>query len=92
MGKRTKKVGPTRGFGAKYGSTVRKRYADIVMKMRAPHQCPQCGFRKVKRQSVGVWKCRKCGFTFAGGAYIPVTKLGIVSKRAARSAQAEESA
>jgi len=91
MGKRTKKVGPTRGFGARYGSTVRKRYADIIMKMRKPHPCPQCGFRKVKRQSVGVWKCRKCGFTFAGGAYIPVTKLGIVSQRAARSAQTGES-
>jgi ribosomal protein L37AE/L43A len=33
---------------------------------------------------VGVWKCRKCGFTFTGGAYSPVTKLGVVAKRAAK--------
>jgi large subunit ribosomal protein L37Ae len=92
MGKRVKKIGPTRGFGARYGSTVRKRYIDILVKMRKPHPCPQCGFRRVKRQSVGVWRCRKCGFTFAGGAYIPTTKLGIVSRRAAKSGQVEEKA
>lgn len=91
MGKRTKKIGPTRGFGARYGSTVRKRYVDIVVTMKKPHPCPRCGFREVKRQSVGVWRCRKCGFTFAGGAYVPATKLGTVSKRAARSARVEES-
>jgi large subunit ribosomal protein L37Ae len=39
---------------------------------------------------VGVWKCKKCGFTFTGGAYTPVTKLGVVAKRAAKGAPAEE--
>ncbi|MEM2975750.1 MAG: 50S ribosomal protein L37ae [Candidatus Bathyarchaeia archaeon] len=83
MGK-TKKVGPTRGFGAKYGATVRKRYVDIVTEMKKAHPCPECGSKSVRRQSVGVWKCRKCGLTFAGGAYVPVTKLGVVAKRAAK--------
>jgi large subunit ribosomal protein L37Ae len=41
---------------------------------------------------VGVWKCRKCDHTFAGGAYTPVTKLGVVAKRAAKSAIAKEAA
>jgi large subunit ribosomal protein L37Ae len=58
--------------------------------MRKPHQCPQCGFLRVKRQSVGVWKCRKCGFTYTGGAYTPVTKLGVVAKRSAKGLPAEE--
>lgn len=40
--------------------------------------------------SVGVWKCRKCGHTFAGGAYIPSTKLGVVAKRAAKGTVAGE--
>lgn len=90
MGKRTKKVGPTRGFGARYGATVRKRYIKVVTEMKKPHRCPQCGLMRVKRVSVGVWKCRKCEFTFTGGAYTPTTKLGIVSKRAAKGGVVEE--
>lgn len=89
MGKRrrTKKVGPTRGLGARYGVTVRKRYRSIVTEMRKPHTCPQCGSRSVRRESVGIWLCRKCGLKFAGGAYIPATKLGTTASRLARSAQ-----
>lgn len=85
MGK-MKKVGPTRGFGARYGSSVRKQYIKVVKELKKPHKCPQCGFLRVKRESVGVWKCKKCSYTFTGGAYTPITKLGVVAKRAARSA------
>jgi large subunit ribosomal protein L37Ae len=84
-----KKVGPTRGFGARYGSSVRKRYIKVVVGLRKPHKCPQCGFMRVKRESVGIWKCKKCEYTFTGGAYTPVTKLGIVAKRAAKSASTD---
>jgi large subunit ribosomal protein L37Ae len=87
---RTKKVGPTRGLGPRYGSTVRKRYIKVMEEMRKPHKCPQCGFLRVKRESVGVWKCRKCGFTYTGGAYTPITKLGVVAKRSAKGLPAEE--
>ena len=89
---RTKKVGPTRGLGPRYGSTVRKRYAKVIVELKKPHRCPQCGFMKVKRESVGVWKCKKCGFTFTGGAYTPTTKLGVIAKRAAKGAPVEETA
>jgi len=87
--KRTKKVGPTRGLGARYGATVRKRYIETVSELRKRHKCPQCGSASVKRGSVGVWKCRRCGFTFTGGAYTPVTKLGVVAKRAAKGLPVE---
>lgn len=87
---RTKKVGPTRGLGTRYGATVRKRYVKIVTELRKPHRCPRCGFVRVKRESVGVWKCKKCSFTFTGGAYTPATKLGVVAKRAAKGAPVEE--
>lgn len=90
MGKRTKKVGPTRGLGPRYGATVRKRYIKIVTEMKKEHKCPQCGFKRVKRVSVGVWKCRKCSLTFAGGAYTPTTKLGAVAKRVAKGMPVEE--
>jgi large subunit ribosomal protein L37Ae len=85
-----KKVGPTRGLGVRYGSTVRKRYMKVITELKKPHKCPQCGFVKVHRESVGVWKCKKCSYTFAGGAYTPVTKLGVVAKRAAKGAPIEE--
>jgi large subunit ribosomal protein L37Ae len=87
-----KKVGPARGLGVRYGSTVRKRYVKVITELRKDHRCPQCGFVRVKRESVGVWKCRKCDFTFTGGAYTPTTKLGIVAKRAAKGAPVEETA
>lgn len=89
MGK-TKKVGPSRGLGARYGSTVRKRYVRATAGLKKAHRCPQCGFVRVKRESVGVWKCKKCNYTFAGGAYTPSTKLGVVAKRAAKGTVAGE--
>ncbi|MFQ5758661.1 MAG: 50S ribosomal protein L37ae [Candidatus Bathyarchaeia archaeon] len=88
--KRKKKVGPTRGLGTRYGATVRKQYAKVLSEMKKPHRCPQCGSKSVQRESVGVWTCRKCGLTFTGGAYTPVTKLGIVAKRAAKGLPSPE--
>jgi large subunit ribosomal protein L37Ae len=85
-----KKVGPTRGLGVRYGSTVRKRYIKVITELKKPHRCPNCGFTRVKRVSVGIWKCSKCEYTYAGGAYTPVTKLGVVAKRAAKGAPVEE--
>lgn len=87
---RTKKVGPARGLGPRYGATVRKRYVKVITTLKKRYKCPQCGFAKVKRVSVGVWKCQKCNFTFTGGAYTPTTKLGAVAKRAAKGAPVEE--
>ncbi len=88
MGK-TKKMGPAGGFKARYGATVRKRYIEVMTEMKKPHRCPQCHAPTVKRQSVGLWKCRKCGFTFTGGAYVPSTKLGETAKRASKGPSAE---
>jgi large subunit ribosomal protein L37Ae len=84
-----KKVGSTRGLGARYGSTVRKRYIKVITELKKPHRCPQCGFVKVHRVSVGVWQCNKCNYTYAGGAYTPVTKLGVIAKRSAKGATEE---
>jgi len=87
---KTKKVGPTRGLGTRYGATVRKRYVKVITELKKPHKCPSCGFVRVHRVSVGVWRCGKCNFTFAGGAYTPATKLGAVARRAAKGLTVEE--
>jgi len=88
--RRKKKVGSTRGLGARYGSTVRKRVVEVLSGMKKAHKCPQCDSESVRRKSVGIWNCRKCGFTFTGGAYVPVTKLGIIAKRTAKGSPTVE--
>jgi large subunit ribosomal protein L37Ae len=89
---RAKKVGLARGLGPRYGSTIRKRYIKVMTEMKKPHRCPNCGLPRVKRESVGVWTCRKCGFKFTGGAYTPATKLGAIAKRSAKGLPVEEAA
>jgi large subunit ribosomal protein L37Ae len=81
---RTKKVGTTGRFGTRYGATLRKMILRIEKMSKEPHQCPSCEDRKIKRVSVGVWRCQFCGFKFAGGAYIPVTSAGKDARRTSR--------
>lgn len=78
---RTKVVGPVGKYGARYGVSVRKKVREILLKMYADHECPFCGTKgSVERVSVGIWKCRKCGNIWAGGAYTPSSE--VVSKAA----------
>jgi len=65
---------PAKRFGARYGSTLRKRVAGIEREQRAWHICPNCGHPRVRRVSIGIWRCRKCGYTFAGGAWTPAPR------------------
>lgn len=77
MAKRTKKVGSTGRYGARYGVQARRRVIAVERRQHAKHTCPQCGADKVRRIHTGVWGCRKCGREFAGGAYVPVTGAGL---------------
>ncbi|MBD3354182.1 MAG: 50S ribosomal protein L37ae [Candidatus Lokiarchaeota archaeon] len=85
MGK-TKKVGKTGRYGARYGSRVRKKYNDIIT-IKDPQRCPKCFTKGVKRLSVGIWYCKKCGAKFTGGAYLQSTKPGVRSARIAKRLQ-----
>ena len=76
MTRKTKKVGSTGRFGPRYGSQLKKRFLKVENNMRAVHKCPDCASPKVKRKSVGIWTCKKCGLHFAGGAWVPVTPAG----------------
>jgi large subunit ribosomal protein L37Ae len=78
MAKKKRKSYGLRGRG---GATLRKRYGRIMSSAKASHKCPNCAMPSVKRVSVGIWNCRKCGYKFAGGAYQPTTKLGQASRR-----------
>jgi len=71
MTKRTKKVGVTGRFGARYGVKPRNELAAVLSVKAAAYECPSCKHVAVKRVARGIWRCRKCDLTFAGGAYTP---------------------
>ena len=66
MPKRKKLI--AKGFGARYGKSVRQKYAKVEDKQRKSQTCPFCK-KTAKRLSRGIWKCKSCGKKFAGGAY-----------------------
>ena len=74
MAKRTKKAGVEARFGARYGVSVRRRAASTIRKVKKDYSCPVCQYQKVRRESAGIWRCRKCGHTFAGGVWQPFTR------------------
>ena len=73
---RTRKTKSTARYGTRYGARLRKDVRKIEATSKSFHRCPRCRLPKVKRISVGIWKCRKCSHKFAGGAWMPVTNAG----------------
>ena len=60
-----------RGLGARYGKSVRKKYAATDFKQRKSQKCPFCK-KTVKRIASGIWQCKNknCNKKFASGAYL----------------------
>ncbi|RKF80893.1 60S ribosomal protein L43 [Golovinomyces cichoracearum] len=77
MTKRTKKVGVTGKYGTRqflhfclgYGASLRKQVKKMEITQHAKYVCTFCGKTSVKRHSVGIWDCKSCKKTVAGGAY-----------------------
>ncbi|MFX1302731.1 MAG: 50S ribosomal protein L37ae [Promethearchaeota archaeon] len=89
MGK-TKKVGVTATYGARYGSTLRKRARLILEKMKGDIKCPRCETKgTIHRISTGIWHCKKCEARFTGGAYYIETPRGAESFRISKRKQRE---
>lgn len=73
-------------FGVRYGRNIRKRVADIEEKMHEKHVCIRCGTPSVRRTGTGIWRCAKCGHSFAGGTYLPATSVGTTVARSVKRA------
>ena len=84
MAKRTNKAGVTGRYGTRYGVSVRRNAGNVLRKKNASYTCPTCNYRKVRRVSVGIWSCSKCGHTFAGGAWEPYTRATMANNRIVR--------
>ncbi|HJJ55487.1 MAG TPA: 50S ribosomal protein L37ae [Methanocorpusculum sp.] len=66
-------VGSSGRFGSRYGHFSRKIVNESEKISRAKHLCPMCDTVAVKRIGTGIWVCKKCGYKYAGGAYVPQT-------------------
>lgn len=77
MARRTKKASSVGRFGPRYGVKIRRRILEVETVRKAAHLCPRCQAMNVRRVGSGIWRCRKCGLTFAGGAYRPVVTTSV---------------
>lgn len=69
MTQRTKKIGSTGGWGARYGIRVRRRVSEIDRVKRGRSACPKCSTVTLHRVASGIYECRRCHQRFASGAY-----------------------
>merc|ERR1711921_56023 len=69
MAKRTKKVGIVGKYGTRYGASLRKMVKKMEITQHMKHTCTFCGKDSMKRNATGIWHCKPCRRTVAGGAY-----------------------
>ncbi|KAI5788335.1 ribosomal protein L37ae [Geopyxis carbonaria] len=84
MTKRTKKVGVTGKYGVRYGASLRKQVKKMEITQHARYTCTFCGKNSVKRKAVGIWNCRSCDKTVAGGAWTVSTAAAAASRSTIR--------
>ena len=80
MAKRTKKVGIVGKWGTKFGATLRKIVKKFEVTKKAKYLSPFSGKECVRRQAVGIWKCKQTGRKIAGGAWTLNTAAAIAAK------------
>ncbi len=68
-------------WSIRYGVSLRKRWTAVQKEKKTLYKCDVCSKEMVKRISTGIWKCKHCGATFAGGAYNLKTEAGRAVER-----------
>ncbi len=80
MERRTVKVGITGKYGTRYGAKLRKQSKAIEILQRTKYVCPFCGKNSIRRHAVGIWRCKACRRTVAGGAWEFATSTALTAK------------
>mgnify|MGYP001101869940 CR=1 FL=1 len=75
-----KSTGSVKRFGARYGKTTKDKFGAIEALQRKLYKCPSCARTQVKRETKGIWQCKKCGYKFASKAYTVSTVAKIKSE------------
>jgi large subunit ribosomal protein L37Ae len=81
MARRTKKQGIVGKFGTRYGGSLRKIVKKYEISQHAKYNCQFCGKDQVKRQAIGIWKCKACLRTIVGGSWQLSTNSAITAKQ-----------
>nr|ABW90407.1 putative ribosomal protein L37a [Barentsia elongata] len=84
MARRTKKVGITGKYATRYGASLRKMVKRMEVSQHAKYTCQFCGKEAMRRSAVGIWKCKSCRKTIAGGAWVPSTTAAATVRSAVR--------
>ncbi|GBF93501.1 60S ribosomal protein L37a [Raphidocelis subcapitata] len=84
MAKRTKKVGIVGKYGTRYGASLRKQIKKMEVSQHSKYFCNFCGKHAVKRVAVGIWGCKACKKTVAGGAYVLATASSVTVRSTIR--------
>ena len=80
MERRTVKVGITGKYGTRYGAKLRKQAKAIEILQRTKYTCPFCGKNSIRRFAVGIWRCKACRRSIAGGAWEFATSAALTAK------------
>ena len=81
---RTQKPGKPARYGPRDGVSVRHRAGKALDRLKRKYTCPTCQYQKVTRKASGIWHCKKCGHTFAGGVWDPYTRASEANHRILR--------
>merc|ERR1712105_97112 len=90
MAKRTKKVGITGKYGTRYGASLRKMVKKMEITQHAKYTCSFCGKDAMKTTCVGIWSCKRCKRTVAGGAWVYSTTAAATVRSAVRRLRENE--
>ena len=80
MAKTKKGLGTVKRFGARYGRTVKVKFAKVEAEQKKAHTCPYCSKPKTSRIAYGIWECKKCKSKFTARAYTVGKKTGLVEQ------------